>query len=1118
MSVCQLSGTFGTTGERITAGVVCSKSMEEYFSSLQREVDACYAVVRSARSKGLDPSLDIEVPQASDLAARVEKLLYEWDVEGVAERIRELSQDHNREEVSLLIAKEYAKMPAKSTEFAIERAVRVGLAVLTEGILVAPLEGIAGVSLNKNPDGSGYLTVFFAGPIRSAGGTGQAMSVLIADVVRRELGIGRYLPSAGEVQRLKEEIPLYKSCQHLQYTPTNEEIEIIARNAPICVDGEGTEDDEIQGFRDLPRIATNRVRGGACLVIAEGLCLKAPKLQKHVKRLGIDGWEFIDEFLDLKKKGVEDGNSEITPSSKFLKDIIAGRPVLSYPSRVGGFRLRYGRTRATGLAALALNPATMMVLDDFVAIGTQVKVERPGKAGAMTPCGSIDGPIVLLENGDVVQVATPAEAQAVKGKVKEIIDVGEILVPFGEFAENNHLLMPAGYSLEWHREELLARCQQLPEDWEDPSFERAVQMSRELKIPLHPKFNLFWYDLSPAEVLQLRDRLATARITDGSIHVPEDAGLKLLLERLGVPHRVWSGHYVIDSCAKQLMLCLGLEHSGDVMRLGPAKIPEGGRNLDIVSALAGLEVRPRAVTRIGARVARPEKARERRMKPPPHSLFPVGFAGGPQRLISQAAQSGEVRIELGERVCPACGTKGFMSRCACGAHTKSTGAKSLQTLPLSEMFEKALDSMGEKGIMDVKGVQGMMSKDKVPEALEKGIIRARYGLFVFKDGTIRVDATDVPLTHFMPSEVGIDVETARELGYDRDHAGNELTDPDQLLELKVQDVLVPDSCADYLVNTTRFVDDLLEDFYGLEPFYTVVTKQDLVGHLVVGLAPHTSGGVLARIVGFTSAHVGYAHPFFHAAKRRNCDGDEDSIIMLMDCLLNFSRSFLPEKRGGLMDAPLVLTTRLDPNEIDKEAHNMDVSSSYCLDFYKATQRYAHPKEVEGVMDLVGGRIGTVLQYEGMGFTHEVSDISGGPVTSAYTALESMDEKLDAQLSLGVRIRAVDVRDVAYRVITRHLLPDIQGSLKRFTGQQLRCPKCNVKYRRMPLRGACYCGNKLTLTVHEAGVSKYLEKAKAIGATYGVPAYTLQRIALLESSINSLFQSDKVKNSKLDEFL
>jgi len=287
---------------------------------------------------------------------------------------------------------------------------------------------------------------------------------------------------------------------------------------------------------------------------------------------------------------------------------------------------------------------------------------------------------------------------------------------------------------------------------------------------------------------------------------------------------------------------------------------------------------------------------------------------------------------------------------------------------------------------------------------------------------------------------------------------------------------------------------------------------------VVGLAPHTSGGVLARIVGFSSAHAGYAHPYFHAAKRRNCDGDEDSVILMLDCLLNFSRSFLPEKRGGLMDAPLVLTTKLDPNEIDKEAHNIDVGPKYALEFYRATQRYAHPKEVESIMDLVGGRIGTVLQYEGIGFTHRMSDISGGPTTSAYTSLETMDDKLKAQINLGVKIRAVDVADVVHRIITKHLLPDIQGSLKSFTGQQLRCTKCNTKYRRIPLKGRCYCGNKLTLTVHEAGVSKYLERAKEIGDAFHVPAYTRQRMDLLENAINSLFQSDKIKSPKLDEYL
>src|SRR3972149_4940337 len=71
-----------------------------------------------------------------------------------------------------------------------------------------------------------------AGPIRPAGGTGQALSVLIADVVRRELGIGRWQPTRPEVERFKEEIPLYKQVQHLQYTPSDEEIELTVSNRP----------------------------------------------------------------------------------------------------------------------------------------------------------------------------------------------------------------------------------------------------------------------------------------------------------------------------------------------------------------------------------------------------------------------------------------------------------------------------------------------------------------------------------------------------------------------------------------------------------------------------------------------------------------------------------------------------------------------------------------------------------------------------------------------------------------------------------------------------------------------------------------------------------------------
>ena len=36
-----------------------------------------------------------------------------------------------------------------------------------------------------------------------------------------------------------------------------------------------------------------------------------------------------------------------------------------------------------------------------------------------------------------------------------------------------------------------------------------------------------------------------------------------------------------------------------------------------------------------------------------------------------------------------------------------------------------------------------------------------------------------------------------------------------------------------------------------------------------------------------------------------------------------------------MDKPLVLTTRLDATEVDKEAHNLDVGARYPLALYRA---------------------------------------------------------------------------------------------------------------------------------------------------------------------------------------
>lgn len=1138
-----------------------SEEMKTYFTLLQKEVDRCYSVAEKAREKGFDPETKVEIPQARDLAARVEELV---GPKGVAPRIRALTEKlGDREMVSIEIAKEIAggkKYKFSRVEDAVDQAIRTGLAILTEGVLVAPLEGIAEVRIGKNKDGSNYVDLYFSGPIRSAGGTGQAMSVLIADVVRRELGVGKYLPTKGEIERYKEEIPLYKRVQHLQYLPSVDEIEAIVSNCPVCINGEGTEDEEVTGYRDLPRIDTNRLRGGACLVIAEGLCLKTPKILKHVSRLKIEGWGFLERF-------VQKGNSESTeqfdtipviePSSKYLGEVIAGRPVFSHPSRKGGFRLRYGRGRTCGLAATAIHPATMYLLDEFIAVGTQMKTERPGKGTIGTPCDTIEGPLVLLRNGDFVQISDVEDAKKIKDEVLKIVDLGEILIPFGEFIENNALLSDASYVYEWWIQELQAKLKCLPSkndgdaiakseetvskivekdfgreiDLQKPDPEDAFALSEHYGVPLHPYYNLFWHDLSREDV----EQLAVFLLENGEVHgdkelmlrIPRDKQVKDTLVELGVLHKERGGRIIIDRYAYPLIRGCGLDvENGKLVetpRFSVFKESLDDERVDateLVSRLSGVTIRKRSPSRIGARMGRPEKASPRKMRPPPHVLFPVGNFGGNQRLIRVAAEKETIQVEAGVRRCNVCGKTTFKVTCDCGAHTVSTGKIMMQDINLRKELNDAQKRIGT--IMQlpdkIKGVIGTISRDKTPEPLEKGILRAQHEVYVFKDGTIRFDMTDAPLTHFKPCEIGVKVDTLRKLGYLHDWRGQPLEKEDQLCELKVQDVVVSKTCAEYLMRVSRFVDDLLEKFYGIGRFYNIESIDDLVGHLIVGLAPHTSSGVIGRVIGFTEAQVGFAHPFYHAAKRRNCDGDEDAVMLLMDALLNFSHAYIPEKRGGKMDLPLIVTTRVDPREVDKEAQNIDACLRYPLAFYEATLLHKNPRDVEPFMDLVASRLGTPLQYEMIGFTHDTKNISGGPKVSSYKTLKTMIDKIDAQLRLAMIIRAVDDTDVACKVLERHFLPDILGNLRAFSRQNIRCPFCNTVYRRVPLKGVCLkCGGKLTLTVHKKSVQKYLELSKELSEKYNLPEYICQRITLVEKSIQSLFTNEKVKIKKLSDF-
>ncbi|MGB9964492.1 DNA polymerase II large subunit [Halobacterium hubeiense] len=1171
---------------------------EAYFASLEAGLDDAFEVAEAAKRRGEDPEPEVEIPVAKDMADRVENIL---GIDGVAERVRDLEGEMSREEAALELVEDFVEGRVGDYETnagKVEGAVRTAVALLTEGVVAAPIEGIDRVEVNENDDGTEYVAVYYAGPIRSAGGTAQALSVLVADYARALLDIDRFKPRDDEIERYAEEVDLYDSETGLQYSPKDKETKYITEHCPVMLDGEATGDEEVDGFRDLERIATNSARGGMCLVLAEGIALKAPKIQRYTRNLEEVEWPWLQDLIDGtigESEGDQGGDSEdasgeaaseandrdadeaseepdgpprVDPSNKFLRDLIAGRPVFGHPSKEGGFRLRYGRSRNHGFATAGIHPATMHLVDDFLATGTQIKTERPGKAAGIVPVDSIEGPTVKLANGDVRRIDDPEEALEVRNGVVEILDVGEYLVNYGEFVENNHELAPASYAPEWWVQDLDAAgadVQALRDspyaDLEEPSVEQALEWATEYDAPLHPAYTYLWHDVDVAAFETLADAVAAGRIDaeagEDALFVANDEPVRDALEALLVEHHQLDDEIRVTDWrpfARSLGVDEDLDREWDALSADAREWPNA---LAAVNEVAPFEVRERAPTRIGNRMGRPEKSESRDLSPAVHTLFPIGEAGGSQRDVSEAARyapdmsdtPGELDVQLGVRECPSCGDHTYEPRCEdCGEWTdphyecpdcgisaepdesgrvecprceRELDNVEVQTVDVGAEYRDALQAVGERenAFDQLKGVKGLSSAEKVPEPMEKGVLRAKHDVSTFKDGTVRYDMTDLPVTSVKPSELDVTVEHFRELGYEEDIHGDPLEHDDQLVELRVQDVVLSDGAAEHMLKTADFVDDLLTQYYGLDAFYELEERDDLVGELVFGMAPHTSAAVVGRIIGFTSASVGYAHPYFHAAKRRNCDGDEDCVMLLMDGLINFSKSYLPDQRGGRMDAPLVMSSRIDPSEIDDEAHNMDVVSRYPREFYEATREMADPGEVEDLVEIAEESLGTDGEYAGFEHTHDTSDIHLGPSLSAYKTLGSMMDKMDAQLELARKLRAVDETDVAERVIEYHFLPDLIGNLRAFSRQETRCLDCGEKYRRMPLTGDCReCGGRVNLTVHEGSVNKYMDTAITVAEEYDCREYTKQRLEVLQASLESIFENDKNKQSGIADFM
>ena len=1110
--------------------------LRSYFSNIIDEVEQEYEVALDARRISNDPRDYPEIQFVWDMAERIEKLL---GLEGVADFIRR-NKNLSREElalksIDLLVDGEFGSYDSNEL---VDLGVRLPLAILTEGMTVAPLDGIK-KAVVKRVGYRSFLSVYYAGPIRSAGGTETGLSVIFADYLRRKLGIDEYRASKQEIYRFLEELRLYERfVGSFQYEHSDEKILYVLEKLPVEVTGVATDDFEVLSYRDIPTIETNRLRGGALRVINDGVIGKARKLLKVINTLNIEGWEWLSDLIEEKSNNEADtglsqrGNNHF--KDKVLNDLVIGRPVFSLTASGRGFRLKYGRESHLGLSAVGVHPAAFALLDYFIVPGSQIKLNLPGKGGIVLPSSIASPPVVELNDGSVVEVSSEDQALLLKNKIKKILFLGDIVISYGDFLENNHPLLPQHFDEHWFMEFVRRKNVPLEKNIRELTYLESLELSQKYKIPLNPRYIPYLEYLSPNNFLDVLELLSRAfkGFDNDTLIFDLSEPIRNILKDMLIPFELSGKTILVRNRYKYFLkdLITAYKSYKDF-------IPKQMKNLeDLISFLLGSKVKLGKSTFVSARLGRPEKVKPREMSPPVNVLFPVGNHGGSQRdLIKASSESEIITVELSVRYCPSCEIYQPYMRCQkCSSRTiqmyycrkcnrfqdadkcRVCGTKTTKKREWAINLKSLMNSTVKKYRLmkpdRIKGVKKLMNSSGIYEDISKGLLRSKHSLSVFKDGTCRIDITNAPLHSVSIDKIGLTKKQAEKLGY--------TVSNDNIIHLYPHDIIVPKSAADTLVKMCKFVDELLSKVYKKKPYYKVRKKEDLIGKLVVGLSPHTSCGVIGRIIGFTDANVLYAHPLWHAAKRRDCDGDQDSIMLLLDALLNFSLEYLPESSGGRMDTPMFVCIVIHPDEVDTQVHNLDISDAYPLEFYEDSLGKADPKGFEGRIPVVGDMLGSERSYYKYRCFNYNPIISVKKSTTKYSRIKNIKEKLEYQIKIANLIfEKEDTSKILSSVLNNHIFRDIKGNLRAYFKQIYRCSRCQNSFRRPTLTGKCpRCGSELRQTVSEKSVAKYLILAKKLVKMINDP-YIISNYMLLESDLNlSLNLSKRSKQKGLQSFI
>jgi DNA polymerase II large subunit len=1029
-------------------------------NDIEKHLATIIDMAKRARLKGIDPETEPEVMVVHSRAELMQLLMPKLN--GFGLRADELISHLGPDLAGFKIAEEtiLGKFGYFSDEEKILLAIRAGLITMNQGYDDSALFSISNVRISSQPQKA--LIVNYNSFVFKVKSFDLARSVIIADYIRRNEHLSAYKFSNEDFANLYNGALRIQKFAHIVKEVMNHlQIGVFSDDGPDVI------------IRVLLSIIKHK-----------------NKLLKLARSLNLEGWSWLEVLSFMR-------------SPRYIE-----LPLSQYGK--GGFKIRYGRAHNTGFGAIGIHPATMVLLNGLIRPGSYLKINIAPWHVIAVPVDTINGPIVELRDGSIVEIKNLNDIFRISEQIVRILHLGDILISYNDLVNFNTRLKRAGFCDEWWRLLLIRRLKENDNvkniiralGFSDeilnhiiqgnimPNNVQAIEFSKKLGLPLHPQYTFNWDALSVDDFLQLRRLLQSSKLTfqnDKLVlrSVPE---IKRLFKKLLVPYNSSNGFLEVEN-AIVLLLCLNLDSNVDLEKIRWMSIN------DIIYSISGITIMPRFVNNVSlSLIIKKQKA---------ESLGHIVIPFNVDDLTT--VNDNNINVELPVRICSICNEITYKYQCPkcgartikgyhclrCGSYTDSITCPHCgsRTEPYdlfninAEEYHKAIRNIG----LGAPNVLKPVKNSKGYEIIEKGILRAFNEVLVSNDGVIKVQLTNAPLTQFKPKDVNVDIKILKSLGYNYDVDGNPLQNDEQIVNLLPYDVILPKYVGEIFLRVAKFVDAELQKLYKLPPFYYISDLHELIGHLIIGFAPNSRIGIIGRIIGFTNSDILYANPSWHSSKGRKCNGHKDYIVLALDLVLNYSSSYL-----GLNNRPFIINTNI--NEVKMIDEPITIYDTAWTE--EQINAVLLPKELS--------KYNKFMMH---------SPFLNNPVlhTSEDQNILSIIEKY---LNILPKLEYIDA-EKNLLMLSEQLLPILKKNLLSYLTSGFTCIKCGSFYKRPPLSGVCIkCNSDLKPIFDTKELAQYVTIFDKISSVIKKQPNILQNIVNL---IHDIVKEVGVEE-RLDRFL